>query len=419
MRLALPVPKTQEDSNFNHLVYDIAWFGIGFPAINRFLSVYAIHLGADSTQLTWMASLPSLILLFAASLGARWLSRYDNSARATLWPGIGYRLAFLLPAFTPFMPSGFQTTWLILSIALPAIPQGIAGVTFLVMMRESVSENQITALTSRRSMVFSIMLAISGLLMGLWLEHVPYPLNYQLLFGFAFLMTLMSSWHITHVKPSVQRVSRPTTQENARPRTNPFKSPTFQMICFIIFVTHMSFFSVAALVPLHLVKNLGATETFMGLYGVAELASSAIIAMFTSQLIARFGSRTMIAVGMVGTGMSLFVVASAASLPVALIGSAIGGASWTTTAVGLFSLFSELTPLDEKTPYTIAYNQSIYIAMFIGPLIGKSLSSAGMPLVTILIVAAVLRVLAGILTHVHPLEWVQRTRQRSHSTTSA
>jgi MFS family permease len=417
MRLALPAPKTQEDSNFNHLVYDIAWFGIAFPAINRFLSVYAIHLGADSTQLTWMASLPSFVLLFAASMGARWLNRYEDSARATLLPGLGYRLAFLLPALTPFMPAGFQSTWLVLSIAIPAIPQGIAGVTFLVMIRESVSEKQITALASRRSMVFSIALAISGLLMGVWLERAPYPLNYQILFGFAFLMALMSSWHITRVVPSPEH-SKPAAKDAARPKVNPFKSPVFQLVGFIIFVTHMSFFSVAALVPLHLVKNLGASESFMGLFGLAELAASATIALFTAQLIARFGSRTMIAVGMVGTGMSLLIVASAISLPVTLIGSAIGGASWTATAIGLFSLFSELTPINERTPYTVAYNQSIYIAMFVGPLIGKSLSSMGLSLVSILIIAAGMRVVAGILTQAHPVEWMQRTL-RSHSTTSA
>ena len=40
---------TTERTNFNHWVIDIAWFGLAFAATNRFLSVFAIRLGASST----------------------------------------------------------------------------------------------------------------------------------------------------------------------------------------------------------------------------------------------------------------------------------------------------------------------------------------------------------------------------------
>ena len=147
MRALNTTPKTLEQTNFHHLVLDIAWFGLALPATSRFLQVYAIHLGAGATELGWMTMLPAIILLFSASMGSRWMMRHNNNAmRAVFWPALMFRLQFLLPALTPFMPTSFQPMWLILSLALPAMAQGVGGVVFLVMMREAISERQVTPL---------------------------------------------------------------------------------------------------------------------------------------------------------------------------------------------------------------------------------------------------------------------------------
>ena len=46
-----------EQSNFHHLVQNTVWFGLATPATARFLSVYAIHVGATPFQLGLIASL--------------------------------------------------------------------------------------------------------------------------------------------------------------------------------------------------------------------------------------------------------------------------------------------------------------------------------------------------------------------------
>lgn len=178
--------RTVEQANYYHLVMDIAWFGLALPATTRFLSVYAIHLGADVTVLTWLASLPAFILLFAASLGNWWMRRHSSSASAVFWPALGFRLAFLLPALTPFLPANFQSIWLILSLALPALPQGLASVAFLVMFREAVDDKQVPPLLSRRSLALNMAVGLSGLALGAWLERAPFPFNYQAMFLLAF-----------------------------------------------------------------------------------------------------------------------------------------------------------------------------------------------------------------------------------------
>lgn len=398
----------REQANFQHLVGDIFWFGLAFPAVNRFLSVYAIHLGADDTQLTLMASLPALILMFGSIVAARWLGRFSNSRQATFLPALGHRMTFLLPALTPFMPQSFQVTWLILSLVIPALPQGVVSLTFLVMFREAVDGSTIPALLSRRALWFNIALAVSGLAMGFWLEHAPFPFSYQAMFIVAFLFSLVSAYHVmqVHVKGQPARARR----ENGPTAWQAWLSPEFRPVAFVAILSHLTFFSIIAFIPLHLVEDLKASEGFMGIFGVVELMAAALIAAFTSQIAASIGNRAMIAIGMLGCALSVFIIAAAPVLWITLFAAAAGGGAWTMATVGLFAYFSETTPAEHKAAYTTAYNQALFIAMFVGPFIGNLLNDIvpGESLVAVLLFGALLRMLAGILTYTHPGEWMSR-----------
>jgi MFS family permease len=397
---------SQEQSNFHHLVVEIAWFGIAFPATSRFLQIYAIRLGADAELLAWMAALPALILLISASLGERWLRRYRDSTRATLLPGLGFRLSFLLPALTPFVPASFQSWWLLLSIALPAIPQGVASVTFLVMFREGVSQKLIEPLLSKRMMAINGALAASGLAMGLWLEKTPFPLNYQVMFIFAFAAALISHWHVCKVRVIPELAVRSMTSHQAS--VNPWRSQAFQVVAFVIVLSFASFTVNLPFVNLHLTRNLGASEGFMGLYALVELVAAAGMGALTHQVVQRTGNRLMIALMMIGTALSTLIVATAAHLPLTLLAAGLGGAAWTGVNIGIFAFFSETTPAEHKAPFTTAYNQVIFLSMFVGPLIGRALQYGGSSLVALLVTGAFLRLIAGVLIQMHFRVWLRR-----------
>jgi len=405
MRAWKTAPQTLEEANFHHLVLDIAWFGLALPATTRFLQVYAIHLGAGAAELGWMTMLPAIILLASASMGSRWLTRYNDSVRAVFWPSLMFRLQFLLPALTPFMPKAFQPTWLILSLSLPAIPQGISSVVFLVMMREAVPDEQVTPLLCRRSLALNIAVGLSGLALGAWLEMVPFPLNYQFMFGLAFILALVSLWHVMKIHVLPASAPRPTRVESG---INPWRSPKFQQVVFITAVIHIAFFSVFPLTPLHLVNQLNASEVFMGVYALSELAAGAGAALLAGRIAARIGNRSMIALSMTGTGIGSIMVALAPSLAFTLPAGAILGASWTAAGIALFAYFSETTPAEDKARYTVAYTQIVFLATFLGPLIGTGLRNAGINLAAVILVGALLRLLSACLIHFHPLTWMER-----------
>lgn len=407
MRLSIARPHTQEQSNFHHLVLDIVWFGLAFPATSRFLSVYAIRLGAEANELSLLTSLPAIVLLLSASISNWWMSRYTNTMKALFWPTFGFRLVFLLPAFTPFMPPDFQPIWLILSLTLPAIPQGVSSVVFLVMMREAVNDKLMPPLLSRRSLALNATVGISGLALGVWLEKAPFPFNYQAMFVLAFLMALVSLWHVTQIR----LLPLPAPNVTAVPAVSPWRSPDFLRVGFICAITHIAFFSVLPLLPLHLVNNLDASEGFMALFALAELAAGAVVAAFTNRAARWIGNRSLIALAMVGTSVGTLIVALAPSLNITLLAAALTGGSWTAAGIALFAFFSENTPLERRSHYTTAYTQIIFLAMFVGPMIGSGLYNRGVNLVVIILTGAALRLLAGFLVQMHMPGWFRRTRQ--------
>lgn len=405
MRLDFARAQSQEQSNFHHLVLDIVWFGLAFPAISRFLSVYAIRLGAEADELSLLTSLPAVVLLLSATLSNWWMRRHKDTMKALLWPSVGFRLSFLLPAFTPFMPQDFQATWLVLSLTLPALPQGISSVVFLVMMREAVDEKQISPLFSQRSLALNVAVGLSGLALGVWLEKVPFPLNYQAMYVLAFGLAMVSLWHVRQV----HLLPLPAPKVDAPAAVNPWRSMDFLRVGFITAVMHIAFFSVLPLLPLHLVNNLDAGEGFMALFALAELVAGAAVALFVSRITRRIGDRATIALAMVGTALGSVVIALATSLNVTLLAAALLGGSWTAANIALFSFFSQTTPIEHRGQYTTAYTQVIFLSMFVGPMIGSGLYNQGVNLVAIIMAGAALRLVAGVLIQAHMPDWFRRT----------
>lgn len=387
-----------EQTNFGHLVTDIAWFGLALAATSRFLTVYAIRLGATSEQLAILAALPGAVLVIATGFAGWWRRRHSDSVHAVALPGIGFRLVFLLPAFAPWFPSDWQAVWLIIAASLPAIPQGIAGAVFVNLMRESVSQQRMNALLSKRMLALNATLAVGAVSFGLLLENVAFPHNYQLMFVTAFAFTMMSQWHVTRLRVIYPDKPAPVKSDDTL-AISPWRSPVFMPIALITVAAHIAFFSMITLTPLHLVSGMGATEGFMAMFGLFELVSGATVALFTNRIIQAVGAKTMMAIAMVGTAAAAMVFATAPVLWMTLFGAAISGASWAAVGVAAYAmLYDRLTP-ETSARWSPAFQQVIAIGVCVGPLAGNALQQTGLTLAAVMVGCALLRIAASALAY--------------------
>jgi len=395
-----------ENANFRHLVADIAWYGLAFTATNRFLSVFALRLGASEADLGWMTSLPALLLAISTTFALAWRTRRRNTIDALGLPGFVVRLTFLLPALTPLMPSQWQVPWLILSASLPALGQGIAAVLFFTGIQESISQARTTDLFSKRSFFFNITLALSAVAFGALLQKVPFPTNYQLMFMASFGFAMLSLWHCTRLEPIFGN-SKPHFPKHAV--LTAWRAREFRSLVATMVVTFGGFYSVYALVNYRLVEQLGADESYMAVYALIELAAGAFISHYAPRIVARMGHRGAMAVAMILTALPLVILALTSSLWVAALAALISGAAWTFVAmVGIVGLYVEAIPVAEATAYGVAYHQVYGLAIFAAPFIGTFLITSGISTENALVVGAVLRVLAGIAVGV---SWWRRSHR--------
>lgn len=388
--------KPVERANFNHLVMDIAWFAIALASTSRFLQFFAIHMGADSMAVSLMTSIPSLVLVISVATSAWWRSRYHDSTKAVWWPSILFRFVYLLPAFAPMFPLEWRVLWLILGASLPAIGQGVSSSIFLVMMRETVPSERIAPLLSRRNFALNIMLILGLLGFGFLLEHVVYPLNYQIMFGIAFGFSMLSQWHIGQLHTIVPP-NKPKRQ-SLRPLIEIFKSRPFQSVAYATLISHIAYFAVIGVIPVFLSEHLGASESYIKNFGIVELLAGAGAMFVLEPLLKRFGARGTMAFGLAITAFASLAIALAPNLNLALIGAALTGAGWNIASVAILRFYTERTVGDDINAST-AFHQVIFIAVFFGPLLGGTLASMGLPLATVLLLGAVLRLIVGVLIH--------------------
>jgi MFS family permease len=386
----------QERTNARHLVGDIGWFGLAIPAVGTFLSVYAIHLGATPLELGLLSSIPSIFMLLSTFAANWWLNRSKNALRATLWPGFWQRLRILLLAVVPFLPEAWRIPTLLAIMSLFAMPVGISNVTFLVLLRASVSDGQVTYVVSRRQLIMNLCIAGSTLVLGFWLERAPFPVNYQSMFVVAFGFTIISLWQVSRIKIINPQLDDPATTTGRLRFLRPWRDPYFRNMALCVALILTGYFSIVPIVPLHLVDGLGASEGFISIYFFLELMGSATSAYFANRLIDRFGHKITMLAGMTITALSAGLLAAAPSQLLALPAALINGGAWVLTDISQYSYYSASLRDAGKPSYTTGYFQAVSIAIFLGPLIGSSLANAGIDLRVVLLVGGGLRLLAGI-----------------------
>lgn len=381
------------------------WFGVAFPSTARFLSIYAIRLGADAALLGWISALPAVILLISSAFAPWWRKRYSSTVRALLWPGFGFRTVFLLPALTPVFPHAFQPYWLLLSVALPALAQGASSVLFLVILREGVAPRDLPGLMGHRSVAFNIAVGLATVGFGFWLSKITFPLNYQVMFVAAFVVSLISLWHV-QVLREITPSTMPQRVKGAMRAL--LRTPVFQRVAFTSTLVHLSFYAILPIIPLWLVNRFDADEQFLSYFGLVEITAAALVATQTGWIVRRFGTRSTIAVGLAITGAAAILLAAAPTLSVTLVAAAISGAAWTAASISVFTFFSESTPSENVTHFSTAYNQVVSLAIFVGPLLGSQLAGLLPDLGVVLVIGAALRLIAAALI---PLDLFGRDRR--------
>jgi MFS family permease len=404
-----PAIPPEYQRNFIHLYFDIAWFGILSGSAINFLNVYAARLGASGFQLGLLSAMPAVVSLFLSIPTGNWLEKRPVG-KAVFWAAVFSRVGYFLWIPLPWLFGNQGQIWALAIITLATgIPMCGLSVGFNALFAASVPQEWRASVVGIRNVVQALAFIISSLGTGYILNHMRFPIGYQVVFGIGFISAAMSTFHLFFVRPHKEppAAAIPATVPAPKPleykgrfdwqgklRLDIWHTP-YRNILLVFLGFHSAQYLTLPLFTLYTVNVLHLTDANIGtgtaLFYLSVLLGSTQFSRFEHKV----GHHKLTGWGVVG--MSIYPIAMALShnaLHYYLL-SIAGGFAWAMVAGAYANYLLERIPEDDRPSHLAWYNIILNAAVLFGSLAGPFLAGY-FGLILGLIAFGILRLLAGV-----------------------
>jgi len=386
-RLDLAKP---DDRNAWFLILEMFWASM-LASAATFNAAFALRLGATNSQVGLLTSIPALMAVLVSLPAGRFLNAKARRKPWILGSLLLYRSVFLLVAFLPFIKLP-ETTLAALVIGLIVSFSSLAhffNVGWIPLLSDVVPEGKRAAVFSARNIIYNLSMSVCGFLFGLWLEKILFPINYQIMYAFGFITSLLSLYFLLKVQVP-DSIVKSRSQEPIK-NTNSWDPHRFRQTWIEfkqVVSTHNGFvritidtllhgigiWMVGPLYILHYVRDLGATEAWLGLNGTILTMTTILGFAFWRWLMVRWGEPFTLKRTILWVGFYPILVGLLPSLPLILIATAINGLMVPGVNLSHFNTLLKVTPEDNRPGYTATYMTIANIGAFVCPLVGVALA---------------------------------------------
>jgi len=395
-------------SNFLHLYFDIAWFGVLSGSAVNFLNIYATRLGASGLQIGLIGAMSAIVNLFLAIPAGRWLQT-QHTGKAIFWSSVFYRAGFITFVFLPWLFNAYgQVTAIIAITFFMAIPLTPLGVGFNALFAESVPSEYRAHVAGIRNAMLAIFFMLTSLVSGYILDKVAFPIGYQIVFGIGAFGAAMSSYHLYFVRPL--QMDTPTLPSYPKPDSlksifSPrilfsslrldIWSTKFKKVLIGLFAFHFSQYLAIPLFPLFNVRVLNLNDNEIGigtaLFYLTVLLGSTQLRKFAYKI----GNRNVTGWGAVGMAVYPFLLSLSNNVWHFYGISLFGGFVFALINGALANYMLEHIPAHDRPSHLAWYAVILNMAVLIGSLGGPAFADIT-GLTTALMIFALLRLLAGV-----------------------
>jgi MFS family permease len=394
--------------NFIHLYFDIAWFGILSGSAINFLNVYAARLGASGIQIGLLGAMPAVVSLFLSIPAGNWLQNRPVG-KAVFWTAVLSRIGYFLWIPLPWLFGNQGQVWALTAIVLAmGIPMCGLSVGFNALFASAVPSEWRASVMGVRNVLQSLTFIISSLGTGYLLNHVSFPLGYQIVFGIGFLSAAMSTFHLFFVRPPAdpgysakQEFNNPPDLHGVIKRVNwhsilrldIWRTP-YRKILLVFLGFHLAQYLALPLFTVYTVNVIHLTDANIGLGTAFFYVTVLLGSTQLSRLEHMVGHHKLTGWGVIG--LSFYPIAMGLShTPLHYyILSIVGGFAWALVAGAYANYLLERIPVDDRPSHLAWYNIILNAAVLVGSLAGPVLAGfIGVGLS--LIIFGALRLLAG------------------------
>ena len=384
-RLARRLPwqqprETVEGQNAWRLYNEAIWWGVMTGVAGTFLGVYAVRLGASAQLMGLLTALPALVTSLWSIPAGRIVERQRRRVPIILTAAALQRGGYLLVALMPLATFLRQADTLVLLAALVTLPTVLFNVAFTSLLAEVVPPDKRANVVSLRNMLLTLVSTATSLIGGRVLDLIQFPYNYQILFAIAAVASLLSLPHLRRLQvaefsPSLPPPGRDRFLNRLRATVQSLNQQgDFWRFAVGTFVFYWGLYLPIPLYNLYRVRELGASDGWIGLLSVAFNLSSLLPFVLWGRMANKRGNRWVMLVST--AGLSLYPTLNGLSPRVEplLLASLWGGFFSPGFNIAAFNALLENTPADRRPSYVGIHTTLVNVAAFLAPLLGSALS---------------------------------------------
>jgi MFS family permease len=355
--------------------------GVGTAsAAAPFLPVFLTRLGATPVQVGLLTSMPGFTGLFMAL----WVGHFLQKQRNVIpWFSVSRLLvisAYALTGIAPFVvPDNILIFVVLLIWAAATIPQTMVAVSFSVVMNAVSGPEGRYELMSRRWSILGISTAITVAIAGQILDRVGFHLNYQIVFMALSLGGLISYYFSSRIQISDTEPDEILTKKSIKSTLGEYfqlikDSPDFVRFTLKRFVYLFGMTLGIPLFPLYFVRQLDASDAWIGFLYTAQTAVLVIGYFFWSRLSRRKGSRFVLLITTFCVSLYPGLVALTHNQTTIFIYSTVAGIFQAGIDLVFFDELMKTIPI-RYSPTFVSVAQSLqYLSSILAPLVGTYLS---------------------------------------------
>jgi len=373
---------TIEAQNAWRLYNEVIWWGVMTGVAGTFLGVYAVRLGASARLMGLLTALPALVTSLFSIPAGQIVERQRQRIPIIVTAAALQRGGYLLVALMPFATFLRQADTLVLLAALVTLPTVLFNIAFTALLADLVPPDRRAGVISRRSLLLTLTSMTTSLISGWMLDRILFPYNYQIIFAAAAIASLLSLPHLHRLQVTdVAHLPSPSTPAKLRNRWRGTlrqvgRQGSFWRFAAGTFVFYWGLYLPMPLYNLYRVRELDATDAWIGLLSMAFNLSSLLPYMYWGRQADKRGNRWVLLVST--TGLSLYPTLNglARRIEPLLLVSVWGGLFSPGFSTSSFNALLENTPADHRPSFVGIHTTLVHVAAFLAPLLGSSLAEA-------------------------------------------
>ena len=273
-------PGRPSGSDTIHNAWVMRWDSVAMGVVNAaspFLPVLVARLGGTAFTISLLTSIPAVAGFTLAIPIGQFLQRRGQVVKwyslARLLSNLSYALIGLTVALAP---DDLVIPLIVVIWAVAAIPSTMGSVLFPIVMDGAAGPHGRLELMSRRWSWMGLTMAISVSIIGIFLERVPFPVNYAIAFmsfslGGVASYLFSRQFRIPNVDPPARALARPSLRERFRSGRALIRSqPAFLQYSARQLVYVSGTRMALPLIPLYFVTVVDAPDAWIGIIATGQ-----------------------------------------------------------------------------------------------------------------------------------------------------